>query len=86
MYQRAMNQFGLDTDVMPFSGVKKQSLVEAREILMEVQEALKEEQILAKEGIKADYDSLVKIKERISELSSRFYELIPQSRFKNQIA
>ena len=83
MYQRAMNQFGLDTDVMPFSGVKKQSLAEARELLMEIQESLKEEQELAKEGIKADYDSLVKVKERISELSSRFYELIPQSKFKN---
>lgn len=30
MYQRAINQFGIDTNVLPFSGVNKQSLVEAR--------------------------------------------------------
>lgn len=30
MYQRAMNQFGLDADVMPFSSVKRESLIEAR--------------------------------------------------------
>ena len=30
MYQRAMNQFGLDSEALPFSGVKKESLIEAR--------------------------------------------------------
>lgn len=34
----------------------------------------------------ADYDKLSAIKEKVSELSSRYYELIPQTRFKNQIA
>lgn len=53
---------------------------------MEIQEALKEDQELAKEGIKADFEKLTLVKEKISELSSRYYELIPQSKYKNQIA
>lgn len=86
MYQRAFNQFGIDTKVLPFSGVNKQSLVDARQILLEIQECIKEDIEISKEGIKADYDKLSAVKEKISELSSRYYELIPLERYKNQIA
>lgn len=36
MYQRAFQGYGIDPTVLPFSGVKKQSLVEARQILLEI--------------------------------------------------
>jgi hypothetical protein len=29
MYQRAMNSFGVDTNVLPFSGVKKDVIISA---------------------------------------------------------
>lgn len=86
MYQKAMTQYGLDTEVLPFSAVKKESIVEARQILMEIQECLNEDTELSKEGINADYDALTKVKEKLCELSSRYYELIPLARYKNQIA
>lgn len=86
MYQRAITQFGIDTDVLPFSGVNKQSLVEARQLLLDIGECIKEDIEISKEGIKADFDKLTAIKEKISELSSRFYELIPLARFKDQVA
>ena len=86
MYQRAFAQFGIDTNVLPFSGVKKQSLVEARNLLLDIQECIKEDIEISKEGIKADFDRLTAVKEKVSELSSRFYELVPLERYKNQIA
>lgn len=86
MYQRTFQQYGIDTSVLPFSGVKKQSLVEARQILLEISELIKEDIELSKEGIKADFDKLTAVKEKISELSSRYYELVPLERYKNQIA
>jgi len=43
MYQRAMSQFGLDTSVLPFSSVKKESIVEARTLLMNISELMKED-------------------------------------------
>ena len=86
MYQRAITQYGIDTNVLPFSGVNKQSLVEARQVLLDIQECIKEDIEISKEGIKADFDRLTTVKEKISELSSRYYELIPLERFKNQIA
>lgn len=56
MYQKAMNQFGLDTNVLPFSAVKKESIVEARTLLMSISELIKEDQEVSKQGINADYD------------------------------
>lgn len=86
MYQKAFTQYGIDTDVLPFSAVKKQSLIEARNLLQDIQELIKEDIEISKDGIRADFDKLTAVKEKISELSSRYYELIPLSRYKNQIA
>lgn len=41
---------------------------------------------MSKEGINADYDKLSAVKEKVCELSSRYYELIPLEKYKNQIA
>jgi hypothetical protein len=53
---------------------------------MEISETIKEDIEVSKEGINADYDILSAIKEKISELSSRYYELIPHKAYHNQIA
>lgn len=37
-------------------------------------------------GMKADLTALQAIRDNISELSSRYYELIPLERYKDQIA
>lgn len=61
-------------------------MIEARGVLVEIQECIKEDIEISKEGIKADYDKLQAVKEKISELSSRYYELIPLARYRDQIA
>lgn len=38
---------------------------------------INEDAELSKQGVKADYDKLTAIKEKLSELSSRYYEYIP---------
>jgi ribosomal 50S subunit-associated protein YjgA (DUF615 family) len=53
---------------------------------MEIQEAINEDVEISKQGVKADFEKLIEIKEKISELSSRYYELIPLANYKNQIA
>ena len=86
MYQRAMSQFGVDTNVLPFSGIKRETLIQARQLLMGIKEAVDEDIEISKEGIKADMVKLTEVKERISNLSSRYYELIPLTQYKNAIA
>ena len=53
---------------------------------MQIKEAVDEDIEISKGGIKADLAKLTEVKERISELTSRFYELIPLTQYKNQIA
>ena len=77
MYQKALQNFGLDLEVMPFSAVKRESIIEARQILGDISEAIKEDIELSKGGIHADFEKLTEVKEKISELTSRYYEIIP---------
>jgi hypothetical protein len=58
MYQRAMSQFGVDTNVLPFSGIKKDSLLQARSLLTMIKDAVDEDIEISKEGIRADFDKL----------------------------
>ena len=81
-----MNSFGLDTNILPFSGLKREVLIIARQLLAEIKELVDKDIELSKEGIRADYDSLVAVKEHVSELSSRYYELVPLANYKNTIA
>lgn len=41
---------------------------------------------IAKKGLNADLDALLQVREEVSELTSLYYELIPLSRYKDQIA
>lgn len=81
-----MNTLGIDTKVLPFSDVKKDSIVEAKQILMDITEAVNEGIELSKLGVKADYERLIANKEKISELSSSYYELIPHTNYRNKVA
>lgn len=40
MYQKAMTTYGVDTEVMPFSAVKKETIFQARQILMQISDAI----------------------------------------------
>lgn len=86
MYQKAMNQLGLDRDMLPISGVTKETIDKAKEILREIGEKVEEDQKIARQGMQADLTALSAIRDKISELSSRYYELIPLERYKDQIA
>jgi hypothetical protein len=50
---------------------------------MEIQELINEDIEISKEGIKADYDKLIAVKEKVAELTSRYYEIIPLSRYRD---
>lgn len=38
MYQKAMNQMGLDTEMLPISGVSKETILKAKDILKQIRE------------------------------------------------
>lgn len=81
-----MSNFGVDINTLPFSGIKKETLVEAKAVLSIIKETVDEDIEISKLGLKADFEKLTEVKEKIAEYSSRYYELIPMTQYKNQIA
>ena len=77
MYQKAMNQLGLDTETLPISGVSKEVILKAKDFLRQIKEKVEEDAEISKQGLNVDYDALIAVREKLSELSSRYYELIP---------
>lgn len=43
MYQKAMNNLGFDKDLLPFSGVTKETIEKAKEILKEIGQKVEED-------------------------------------------
>ena len=78
-----MSSFGIDTNALPFSAINKEQLFKARELLMQIKDVVDEDIEVSKEGLKADFEKLTFLKEKISDLSSRYYELIPLARYAN---
>jgi len=53
------------------------------DILKDIQAEVEKDNELAKKGFNADLEALQAVREKQTELSSRFYELIPLSKYKN---
>ena len=77
MYQRAIRQMGIDEDKLPVSALKREAIVEAKGVLSEISGHIKELEELRKLGMTADYESLMKVFSKLSDLSSQYYSLIP---------
>ena len=74
-----MSSLGIDTDSLPVSSLTKDTIKKAMEILSDIKKRIDEDTELSKAGWKADIEKLTVVRESIADLSSRFYELIPQS-------
>jgi len=81
MYKKSMSSRGIDTEVMPLSKLDRGYIVKAKQILIDIAE--EHENLKAEsKNLSKGSDDYLKIKEKIADLSSRFYELIPHSEFR----
>ena len=55
MYQRAIQEMNIDQDLLPISGLKKESILKAKKILCDLRPFLDKIQELQKKGMNADY-------------------------------
>lgn len=86
MYQRAIQTFNVDTEVLPISGIKKETLQKAREILLKIKDILENG---LQQWIRKDDDAFEEkqqLAETLGELSSKYFELIPLKENQNQVA
>lgn len=85
MYQRAVRNQGIDQDQMPISNLKKETLIDAKALLQELKKTITQ---LDQERAKyrdANYDLVQELRVKISDLSSKYFELIPLAENKDQI-
>jgi len=81
-YQSIMRNYHIDTDYLPLAKLSKQLIVEAQQFLFEIKE-LQEKLNELQTADKQDYDAQLEVKEKIAGKSSRFYEIIPDNRYKD---
>ena len=86
MYQRAMSQMHIDNDKLPVSQLKRDVIIEARDVLGEISKQIKELDELRKVGLRADYDQMMAVFGKLASLSGRYYSLVPQKIGENEVA
>ena len=85
MYHRAVNELRIDTDLLPVSGLKKESIQKAKQVLNKLAPVVKELEELRKKHMNADFEEVARVKSVISKISSEFYSIIPKSEHKDDI-
>ena len=73
MYQRAIRDLGIDEEKLPVSALKKEAIVEAKEILTQISTSVTELAELRKIGMRADYDDTMRVMSKLSDLSSKYF-------------
>lgn len=86
MYSQAMQSFGIDQEILPFAKIDKAAISQAIKVLKEVKEVIEEDEKMMKSALTVDQEKWAEVKDKIMQLSSRFYELIPLQKYKDQIA
>jgi len=81
-----MTKLGFNTDALPISCVNKEVILKAKGILSEISDQVQADGELCKQGLGVDLAKLLEVRNKIQELSSRYYELIPLAAYKDQIA
>ena len=75
---------GFDEEVLPISNIKKEVLEEAQMLLKELSDLDTENQKLSQAfGTNLDIDKIQECRDKIQDLSSRFYELIPFTKYQD---
>ena len=91
IYYKALTDCGIDTDLLNFNYLNKELIFKARSILGAINKIHQEiANIRQKKNSSGHYDenvvsNVLQMKNEVYELSSRYYELIPKSKFKNTV-
>ena len=91
IYFKILNESGIDTENFNFSYLNKDLILKARSILGEINILLEETNKVKSardangQFIEGAVDKILEFKNKIYDLSSRYYELIPKLEFRNSV-
>ncbi|XP_012945468.1 poly [ADP-ribose] polymerase tankyrase [Aplysia californica] len=81
MFEASINKVGLDTELMPFGRMNRETLLEARRVLTDISELIDKATKLRNNlttQLHAEYQAIC---EEISQLTNEYYHLVPQYGF-----
>ena len=81
IYGRLISGLGINEPLLPFMQTLVEQFDEAKDTLNKIEELIATRDKLASKGIEADFDAVMKVKDDIYDLSSKYYELIPESKY-----
>ena len=82
IYEQAMSGYGLDIEALPVSKLKKETLKECQDLLESMKGIVKSIEAERVKGLEAKAEILEDLYNQINDISSRYYEIIPQSQYK----
>ena len=82
IYEQAMTGYGLDIEALPISKLKKETLIECRDLLESMRGVVKSIEEERSHGLEAKAEVLEDLYNQINDISSRYYEMIPQSQYR----
>jgi hypothetical protein len=81
IYGRIIAGLGINEPLLPFMQTLVEELDNAKKILKDLEALILTRDSLSSKGIEADFDAVMKVRDDIYDLSSKYYELIPESRY-----
>ena len=85
MYHHVLGKYQIDTDVLPLAHLDKALILEAQQLLTEIQDVQREIDQEEKLGMeKKDVGKILELQEKILENSNKFFELIPDQKFRTE--
>jgi len=85
LYKKTFAQYNIDTRFLPLASLTKPLLMEAKQVLGDIADLLDElEKTKGTNTATMDLQEMQRIREELSDKTSRFYELIPNTQFHNQ--
>ncbi len=82
VYEKAMLRYGLDTGALPISKLNKETLGECRALLKQMEGVVAELDTERVKGLTANLEFIEDKYNLISELSGKYYQMLPQERYK----
>ena len=84
LYQSYLDQSGIDVNYMPIDSLSYDTLIDAQSLLEEMRGQIELIQVEQRNYMNCDIQKVLTLQEKIADESSKFYELIPHTQYRDQ--
>ena len=82
-FENVMTAYGINTELLPVTKLKKETLLECKNILEKCKDLVNDLDNERKKGLQAKVEVIEELYLKINEVSSEYYELLPQAKYRD---